>query len=362
MAIDRTAFNALTDDSGSGTDGSIWDKAAIEDVLLDPIDAALAAGGDVVGPASSVDDRIATFDGTTGKLLQDGGQTIAQVIAAAGGTPGGSDTQVQYNNAGAFAGDAGLTYDAATDRLTAGAVTLGAANSFINDSSNTGMTVGLTINQGANDDEILALKSSDVAHGVTSRAETDTFFLVKKGHLTNGGVRQDAISAGAYAWFVNGNIATDDTTKATSSAGPFMFDGSKKSGTDYGNLAANNNIAVFRNNGTTRFILDGDGDSHQDVGTAWTNYDAEDDISVLNLLAAYVTRPDDPLRATFAAWLVRSRDTLERLRLVTFNDEDGHHFVNMSRLTMLLVGAMRQTGARLVALEERLMRLEAARG
>jgi hypothetical protein len=39
--------------------------------------------GDVVGPASAVDDRIATFDGTTGLLIQDGGQTIAQVIAAA---------------------------------------------------------------------------------------------------------------------------------------------------------------------------------------------------------------------------------------------------------------------------------------
>ena len=35
--------------------------------------------GDVDGPASSVDDRIATFDGTTGKLLQDGGKTIAEV-------------------------------------------------------------------------------------------------------------------------------------------------------------------------------------------------------------------------------------------------------------------------------------------
>lgn len=35
-----------------------------------------------------------------------------------GGTPGGSTTQVQFNNAGSFAGDAGMTYDAANDRLT----------------------------------------------------------------------------------------------------------------------------------------------------------------------------------------------------------------------------------------------------
>jgi hypothetical protein len=39
--------------------------------------------GDVVGPASAVDDRIATFDGTTGKLIQDGGSTIAGVLATA---------------------------------------------------------------------------------------------------------------------------------------------------------------------------------------------------------------------------------------------------------------------------------------
>lgn len=44
---------------------------------------------------------------------------------AGGGSPGGSTTQVQFNNAGAFAGDAGLTYDAATDTLTVGAAVLG---------------------------------------------------------------------------------------------------------------------------------------------------------------------------------------------------------------------------------------------
>lgn len=35
--------------------------------------------GDVVGPASAVDDRIATFDGTTGKLIQDSGATVASL-------------------------------------------------------------------------------------------------------------------------------------------------------------------------------------------------------------------------------------------------------------------------------------------
>jgi hypothetical protein len=40
-----------------------------------------------------------------------------------GGTPGGSDTQVQFNDGGAFGGDAGLTYNKTTDALTvAGAI------------------------------------------------------------------------------------------------------------------------------------------------------------------------------------------------------------------------------------------------
>ena len=37
------------------------------------------SSGDVVGPASAVDDHIATFDGATGKVLQDGGSTVADV-------------------------------------------------------------------------------------------------------------------------------------------------------------------------------------------------------------------------------------------------------------------------------------------
>ena len=36
--------------------------------------------GDVDGPASAVDSRISVFDGTTGKLLKDGGKTIADIV------------------------------------------------------------------------------------------------------------------------------------------------------------------------------------------------------------------------------------------------------------------------------------------
>jgi hypothetical protein len=39
--INRAPWTALVDDSGNNLDGTPWNKAAIKDVLLDPIDAAI---------------------------------------------------------------------------------------------------------------------------------------------------------------------------------------------------------------------------------------------------------------------------------------------------------------------------------
>ena len=51
-------------------------QAAIDEIAANP-----PGSGDVVGPGSAVTDRIAVFDGTTGKLIKDGGATIAEVRA-----------------------------------------------------------------------------------------------------------------------------------------------------------------------------------------------------------------------------------------------------------------------------------------
>ena len=60
--------------------------------------------GAVIGPTSATDGHLAVFDGVSGKKIKDGG-------APSTGTPGGSDTQVQRNNAGAFGGISGATSD-----------------------------------------------------------------------------------------------------------------------------------------------------------------------------------------------------------------------------------------------------------
>ena len=58
-----------------------------------------------------------TADGTAGQVLStDGSGALGFVTQVS--TPGGSTTEVQFNNAGTLDGDAGLTYNATTDTLT----------------------------------------------------------------------------------------------------------------------------------------------------------------------------------------------------------------------------------------------------
>lgn len=67
---------------------------------------------------------VSDLDGVTVLPLQADAVTkrlkVAAVISGGGGTPGGSDTQVQFNDAGAFGGDAGFTYNKTTDTATIG--------------------------------------------------------------------------------------------------------------------------------------------------------------------------------------------------------------------------------------------------
>lgn len=233
---------------------------------------------------------------------------------------------------------------------------------LINDTSDADITIGLTINQGGNDNSILTLKSSDVAHGVTTVVETDTYASFKKFAANDGGLQIDAIAdTGATGLALRGIMVTASTTKSTAGTAAIMVDSALKSGTGVASSGANANMVAFRDNGTTRFILDADGDSHQDVGTAWTNFDFLDDVGTLNAIAYHVARDDDPIKTKFNDWMLTKRERLQELGLVSFGD-DGRPFMNMSKLTMLNTGAIRQITehyeAKLAALENRLAAIE----
>lgn len=87
---------------------------------------------------------------------------------------------------------------------------------LLGDTANASVTQGLTLNQGANDDEILSLKSSDVAHGLTTITETDTYGRLLKQSATLGGLRVAGISDGDGAGLeLRGIIGAADPTDTT---------------------------------------------------------------------------------------------------------------------------------------------------
>jgi len=246
-------------------------------------------------------------------------------------------------------------YSAGGQSYHAGDWRIGASEMFINETINTKQTIGLTINQGANDDEAFAVKSSDVAHGMTLGVETDTYLRIKKveggagGALINGLKDGDGFK-GAALWLAGYLGEAVDTTKSTAARGGVEISAAVQSGTWIGNCGANGNLLVVRNNNTTRFIFDAEGSAHADI--EWTTFDEDDDLAILDSLEETMLAWRDPVKAEFGEFLSEQRGELERLGIVHFDVENpGHAMVNTTRLSMLLVGAIRQMSQKLQQLE-----------
>lgn len=72
---------------------------------------------------SVVEEGLIWYDPEQGILRLYNGNVGGYIInSGSGSTPGGANTQVQFNNAGAFGGSANLTFNSATGTLGAGAV------------------------------------------------------------------------------------------------------------------------------------------------------------------------------------------------------------------------------------------------
>jgi hypothetical protein len=216
------------------------------------------------------------------------------------------------------------------------------------DTSNAFMTIGLTINQLANDDEALAFKSSDVAHGVTNMAETDTYGYIKKYDGTAAGLDITGFTEATVAMWLRGAFTTADTTESTSSTGAVMPQANIKSGTGVTNPGSDDNIFVVRNGSSARLIVKGGGDLWID-GTV-SAFDEYDDVGLLRL-ATLETAVSGVIKSRYDQFITANREQLEAARLVTFN-EDGRHFVNLTGMHKVQTGAIQQLHERLSRLEE----------
>ena len=113
------------DDNFYVWDGSAWSSLG---TLAGPQGPTGATGA--VGPAGAdgADGVGVDAGGTTGQVLAKASNTDYDTEwvdqTGGGGTPGGSDTQVQFNDGGAFGGDSGLTYDDTAGALTVGGKTV----------------------------------------------------------------------------------------------------------------------------------------------------------------------------------------------------------------------------------------------
>jgi hypothetical protein len=129
----------------------------------------------------------------------------------------------------------------------------------------------VTLDQGANDTAILSLQSSDVAHGITDWADTDTFANAGKYSATEGGVSIRGFSENVAAVQILGAATNDDTTKSAAGLAPVILRASKKTGTTIGAVGADGNLVAIRNGTNTRWIVDEDGDTWQQGNFACNN-------------------------------------------------------------------------------------------
>jgi hypothetical protein len=133
------------------------------------------------------------------------------------------------------------------------------ADSLLSESGTEATVTGsLILDQGAADDAILSLRSSDVAHGMTDFAPTDVYATFGK-VSANGGFFLRGLRDSNAAFNLTGAVTSGTATKTTAARGPVFFNGILKSGTGGTNLGSGNNILAVADNGTTRFIVDADG-------------------------------------------------------------------------------------------------------
>jgi len=137
------------------------------------------------------------FNPFTGKLDQVG-------AGGGGGTPGGSDTQVQFNDGGTFGGDAGLTYNKTTDELTlAGDLNLDDGGSF----STTVQAVTPTANR--------TISFPDATGTVALVAgSTGQVTYNDAGALAGGNLSYDS-TAGTFGYGTGRGTVTQETNKST---------------------------------------------------------------------------------------------------------------------------------------------------
>lgn len=104
-------------------------------------------------------------------LLNPGGDEQVEINASSGGTPGGSDTQVQFNDAGVFGGDSAFTFTKANGHVGIGTAPSGASQLFVLAPAAMGGIVAKVV---TNSQDVLQLQGSAISI-MTVQGDGETF-------------------------------------------------------------------------------------------------------------------------------------------------------------------------------------------
>lgn len=182
--------------------------------------------------------------------------------------------------------------------LSGGGLSISGSGVHIGDSANANLTVGVSINQGANDDQILALKSSDVVTGASTLPlsafdiETDDYFVIGKIDGGTGGTHMVSIieTAQATGMAIESWSGAPATTDTSSSLGAMtFFVGQHDDANADADMASNSNAFVWGEIDSsaarqTRMILKADdGELHLD-NTTLQAFDNEDDAQLIRAM------------------------------------------------------------------------------
>lgn len=227
---------------------------------------------------------------------------------------------------------------------------------LVGDTENANNLAGLTVNMGAADGEIIGLKSSDVAHGLTSLTETDTFGRIGKAGSTTGGLAITGVSFDASNIGINldARYETGNTTKGLTANAPITLVIAKHDGSNNSSApSADENMVVVKNvlGGGAKWLIDEDGDVHYDGTTNATAWDDYDDIALLTAARGVLMPVRSEMRERFAEFIDQYKEVLHATGVLTIND-DGHHFVSTKGMNGLIIDALRQVDGRVVALEQ----------
>jgi len=215
---------------------------------------------------------------------------------------------------------------------------------LVGDTANSNNAIGITLNQDTQDDSILALKSSDISHGMTDYAEADTYLYFSKFNATGGGGAIYGLGEDNTGLTLVGLYPDTDATKSGSGHAPMEFDVKKKSGTGAGAPSSNDNLYTFEADGTVKVLFDMEGDIYHDSDVV-TAYDTHDDAQLIRSidLSKSENNSRGVIESKFDKFISYNHENLADLGLVG-RESDGtpNYFVNLTGMSRLHNGAIWQ--------------------